>query len=636
MARGLAAVVESRLRMIRDARIFVQHLIFAPESDPSKKGFLIRDAMWSVDEALDIPRPDGMEPTHLLHGSLVWENEIRLTVELIDARAAFACWREEIAAAPESFVGALHELLGRIAEAAGAPMTPQLRQAIERKPTPSFDAFLHYMSGVSATISMQLPVVEKPGRRSPFHHFLQAMRTDPLFSEPLIALNLLSRGWLQDPSRDAAIAVWALREACNLAPGFAALRGTLGRRLFLDGQHDEARALLEEYVRIHPETEDDTASAVVCLAAIYRTQNGPEPSLVFLRGAARRFPANPDILEALGAALLEAGKPGEAEGCWRRVLEDHPRRPIALVSLGSLLLARGDRPRARILMERAVELPDASEQAWLRLIDFLVDDGDIEAADQHATQWAECRPDEWRAWLRLASVRHLRGEVAAAAYALDKCDSLKARRDIEGETDQLRLQVRHPEDWKQYVASISASGAAAPGSGYPPHLMALAGLVQRHREFAFLWSALAEKHAQARQIDQAIGAQQQACRLLPLSAAAHNTLGCLLVDAGRRGDALLRFREAVRLAPGNRDYRGNLASALVEEDRLVEAERHIDWMKRNAPSFAGLPGIVHRLHERRRAEAVREDASVPVPVVAPEGGGILRRLFGLLRRGRPE
>jgi len=631
MARGIATIIESRLRLVREAKVFVQHLLFAPEGDPSKKGFLVRTAMWSVDEALEIPRPDGVEPTHLLHGSMTWDDEIRLTVELIDTRAAFACWREEIVAPPASFVVAFHDLLGRIAEATGAALTPQARQAIERRPTSNFDAFLHYATGVSATIALQLPLARPAAGRPPFHHFLQAMRADPMFSEPLMAINLLARGWFQDPARDPAIAVWALRESCNLAPGFIPLRGTLGRRLFHEGQFEEARVLLEDYVRLHPETEDDTASAVVCLAAIYRIENGPEQATVFLRQASRRFPANPDIQEALGVALLESGEPEEAEQCWRRVLDEHPRRPVALTSLGGALLARGDRARARILLERAVEVPEAGESTWTRLIDFLVDEGDIAAADQHATQWAEHRPEEWRPWLKLALVRQLAGDGAAAAYALAKCDSLKGARDSEGDTDPVRFQIPHADDWKSYVSAVATVGTPErrdPAS-HPPHVRTLAALAQRHRPFAFLWSALAEKYVQAGYVEQAIAAQQQACRLIPRSAAAHNTLGCLLVEAGRRPDSVLRFREAVRIAPGNRDYRVNLSSALLEESRLLEAEKHIDWLKRNAPSCAALPDLGRRLRDRRDAE--QRAAAAPDDDPTPRGG-ILRRLFGLLRR----
>ncbi len=635
LARGLAATLESRLRLVRDSTVFVQHLILAPRDEPGKKGFLVRTSMWSLDEALGLPRPDGVTPTHLLHGSVTWDDEIRVTLELIDAAAAFVCFREEIVATPADFVARFHELIGRVSEASGAPLNPQLRQAMERKPTSSFDAFLHYMTGVSRMIAIQVPVPSTEPGRAPFQDFLQAMRTDPMFTEPLLALNFLARAWLQDGSKDAAIAVWALREACNLTPGFTPLKGTLGRRLFQEGHLDEARVLLEEYIRLHPETEGETAAAIVSLASIYRTLNTPEAALGFLRSAAKRFPANADILERLGVALLEAGDEIGAEDCWRRVLEEEPRRPLSLSSLGGLLAGRGDGERARILLERAVESPEAGESAWRRLIDFLVGSGDLETADDHATRWAESHPEDWRAWLTLALVRQQRGDGDAARFALDKSESLKGRKDLESEVARARLRILAPEDHTAYEAAMGAAPPATldAGDSHPEHLRVLGALAQRHRTAPFLWSSLAEKYREAGLLDSAIAAQTQATRLVPRSAETQNALGVLLMAGGNGPKAILRFREATRLAPGSLEHRLNLVSALVAADRLVEAERHMDWLRANSPESPEVAELGRKLRQRGRERAME---ALDGDTTEGTQGGVLRRLARRLRKPRPE
>lgn len=632
LARGLAATLESRLRLVRSATVYVQHLIFAPEGETGKKGFLVRTSMWSLDEALGLPNPDGVTPTHLLHGSVTWEDEIRLTLELIDTSAAFVCFREEITVAPAEFIVRFHELIGHIAEASGAPLTPQLRQAIERKPTTSFDAFLQYMTGVSRTIALQVPVPAKEARRTPFHYFLEAMRTDPMYTEPLLALNLLARRWLQDSSMDGAMAVWALREACNLTPGFTPLKGTLGRRLFQEGHFDEARVLLEEYIRLHPETEEETAAAIVCLAAIYRTLNSPDAALSFLQSASRRFPSNADILECYGVSLLEAGDEEEAEACWRQVLEDEPRRPISLSNLGALLLGRGDSDRARILLERAVESPEATEFEWRRLIEFLLSADDIDAADEHATHWAETKPDSWRAWLKLAIVRHQRGDDSAARYALDKADNLKGRKDLDSEVARARLRIISPDDYRAYEEALATTPPQPIDAedSHPEHLRVLGSLAQRYRTAPFLWSALSEKYREAGLLDSAIAAQTQATRLVPRSADAQNALGVLLLSDGQTQKAILRFREATRLAPGSAEYRLNLVSGLVGADRLLEAERHIDWLRTNSPEAPELVELTSKVRERARERALEDFTDETT------GGGALRRLLRRLGRSRPK
>ena len=62
----------------------------------------------------------------------------------------------------------------------------------------------------------------------------------------------------------------------------------------------------------------------------------------------------------------------------------------------------------------------------------------------------------------------------------------------------------------------------------------------------------------AKKINGAIGHFQEAIRIRPDYAEAHNNLGAALVMQGRTGEAIFHFREAERIKPHGTGARGNL------------------------------------------------------------------------------
>jgi len=64
-------------------------------------------------------------------------------------------------------------------------------------------------------------------------------------------------------------------------------------------------------------------------------------------------------------------------------------------------------------------------------------------------------------------------------------------------------------------------------------------------------------------VAEAISLLQEAIRLKPDYAEAHNGLGLLLARKGRTDEAIAHFQEAVRLRPGDAAARKNLDNALA-------------------------------------------------------------------------
>ena len=65
------------------------------------------------------------------------------------------------------------------------------------------------------------------------------------------------------------------------------------------------------------------------------------------------------------------------------------------------------------------------------------------------------------------------------------------------------------------------------------------------------------------QLDEAIRHYQEALRLEPERAEAHNNLGTIFYQQGRTGEAIREFQEALRLKPDYAEARKNLIVALA-------------------------------------------------------------------------
>jgi tetratricopeptide (TPR) repeat protein len=79
---------------------------------------------------------------------------------------------------------------------------------------------------------------------------------------------------------------------------------------------------------------------------------------------------------------------------------------------------------------------------------------------------------------------------------------------------------------------------------------------------------------------------EEAIRLDPRAAAAHNDLGTALMAQGRLGDALERFRRAAALAPRDETIQFNLGNALKNASRFTEAAAAYQRAIALNPAFA--------------------------------------------------
>ena len=88
------------------------------------------------------------------------------------------------------------------------------------------------------------------------------------------------------------------------------------------------------------------------------------------------------------------------------------------------------------------------------------------------------------------------------------------------------------------------------------------------------------------QTDEIIRQSQEAIRLRPDYAEAHNNLGVALSQKGQTDEAIRQLREAIRLKPEYADAHNNLGAALVLKGQTDEAIRHFQEALRLKPGYA--------------------------------------------------
>jgi Flp pilus assembly protein TadD len=106
--------------------------------------------------------------------------------------------------------------------------------------------------------------------------------------------------------------------------------------------------------------------------------------------------------------------------------------------------------------------------------------------------------------------------------------------------------------------------------------------------------------------DDAIAEWNEAIRINPLDVGVHNNLGAALSMKGRTEEAVLHYQEALRLDPDHADVHNNLGVALEQTGRIDQALVHYEAAARLAPDHAEAQNNVARALVRRgrRAEAV--------------------------------
>ena len=249
---------------------------------------------------------------------------------------------------------------------------------------------------------------------------------------------------------------------------------------------------------------------------------------------------NPDSWMArynLSRDLLHRGKIDEALAEYREAIKSGPDQVNGLVSLGNALFAKGQHDQAADCYRRALQLNPDSPEAHVNLGVILASQGKIDEAIEHDRHAVIVNPMLLNAHVNLAVALASKGLYAEAL-------------------DHYRQALALNPD--QPMTHINLA-------------IALEGL----------------------------GRTNEALQHYRLAAESVNAHAAGLATQGRLDEAVLQYREAIRLIPGNAEGHCGLGSLLARQGQTEEARRELVEALRLKPGYAEAERALRELDGRR-------------------------------------
>jgi len=281
---------------------------------------------------------------YLLEGSVRRQgSRVRTTTQLIDASTGFHLWGEDFDGDLKDVFAVQEATALKIAEALDLRLSPQERQAIQRRYTDNVQAYDAYLRGNALIEFLGNPEKLEAGRR----YFEQALESDP--SYPLALAGLAWVEAIYYRNIDAAPAHLAraeelARRALALDAGLPQVHAALGAVHACRYEYSRAAAEFREAVRLAPENADNWDNLAWALAYEQPPQGQAAESAA--RESIRLQPTLARTHYHLGRSLCVQRRYQEAIAAFNHGLELDPTFVFARGGLGEVYLAQGDFRRA--------------------------------------------------------------------------------------------------------------------------------------------------------------------------------------------------------------------------------------------------------------------------------------------------
>lgn len=318
-------------------------------------------------------------------------------------------------------------------------------------------------------------------------------------------------------------------------------------------------------------------------------------------------PAPLTIGQALAIAVghHQAGRLGEAERIYARILDADPSDFDALHLLGLVFHQRGDFGRAVELISKAASVNDSSAQAHSNLGESYRRLGRIADAESSFRRAIGLQPDLFDAHYNLGLLLLARRELVQAWDAFSRAVAL--RPDFPMAHGNLGKVLRELGEPAAARASYDRALALQPDSA------------ELCNDLGVLLQAQGDRHAAEAHYRRALGFR-------PDLATAHCNLGSLLREQGKREEAKACYRSALTLDPGLAVAHVNLGNLCREEGRLDDALRHRQEAARLLPEQAdlqaGLGDLLHLMGRFADAMTAFESAFALDPRSAEAAFGV--------------
>ena len=294
-------------------------------------------------------------------------DQVRITVQLIDARSGDHIWAEHYDCALDAIFTVQDEITEAIVGAIEPELASTERERAQRKPSERLDAWDCYHRGL-----WHFYQFTKESNARAQQLMRQAIEMDPGFglAHAGLAGNLymgVMHGYSEAPEQATSAAFEAARQALALDDKHAGAHFSLGRVYILMRELDAAIAELETAIALNPSFAD--AYYGLSMSLLYAGR--PEESIVAMDNALRLSPHDPYhwiFLTIRAAALAITQRHGEALENANEAAR-HPGAKLTAFVVQAACLALVGRPgEARAALDRARQFkPDLSAD-YLRII----------------------------------------------------------------------------------------------------------------------------------------------------------------------------------------------------------------------------------------------------------------------------
>ncbi|HTY99938.1 MAG TPA: tetratricopeptide repeat protein [Rhodocyclaceae bacterium] len=290
-----------------------------------------------------------------------------------------------------------------------------------------------------------------------------------------------------------------------------------------------------------------------------------------------------DALHLLGALELQKGNVEAAETLMRRALGER-EDPYFLGNLGNLLKGAGRPDEAEVCYRRALDLKPDLVEAHNNLANLFKDANRMEEAEAAYRRAVELRPDYAEAWNNLGTLLKAEGRWRDAEPCYRRALELKPEL-VEAHNNLgnlLKDSWRPAEAESCYRRALALNPAAAEAHNNLGRLQKEAGnlaeaeasyrrALELKPAYHEAWNNLANLLKDSGRHEEAEAAYHRALALKSDFVDAHNNLGNLLKDTWRLAEAEAAYRRALELKPDFADARWNLSLLLLLLGRYDEA-----------------------------------------------------------------
>ena len=258
------------------------------------------------------------------------------------------------------------------------------------------------------------------------------------------------------------------------------------------------------------------------------------------------------IPQAFEVALQhhQAGRLGEAEALYRRILSIQPNHAGALHLLGVVSRHVGRNDLAVALIRQSIVFDPRNPAAHYNLAEACRAEGRHKDAVAAYHRALELKPDFPEAQFNLGNTLRERGQLGDAVAAYRR--AIELRPDYITAYNNLGVALKDLGQLNEAVATFRRALELAP-------------------ECSEMRMNLGVALAEYGQSDEAISEYRQALALKSDSPEAHNNLGNALRERGRLDEAVTAFRRALELRPNFPEAHSNLGNALKDQGQLDEA-----------------------------------------------------------------